>query len=225
MASNITGSAVGSGVVMVNSGGTFAGNGILSGAVAVNSGGTFAPGPGPGFGAMIVSNNVTLAGGSTTMVQIRHSPRTNDAAIITGTLTEGGTLAVADGGTGGFAAGDSFNLFSVGNFSGTFTNFVLPPLTGNLAWNTGTVKTNGTLSIVALTAPLISNVRLSGNNLVMSGTGGTGNWPYLLLAATNLVAPQWNPITTNQFDSAGNFALTNVVNVNQPQLFYRLQLQ
>ena len=224
-ASNPTGSATGSGNVAVNSGGTLAGNGIISGAVSVNSGGTFAPGPVTGFGTMTISNNLTLAGGSTTLVQVRHSPRTNDAAKITGTLNEGGTLNVADGGAGGFAGGDSFILFSAGNFSGTFTNFVLPPLTGNLAWNTNTVKTSGTLSVVALTSPMISGIHTSGTNLVISGSGGPSNWPYLTLAATNLTAPVWIPIATNQFDAAGNFIVTNPISPNRAQTFYKMQLQ
>ena len=225
MASNTTGSATGTGNVTINSGGTLAGNGIISGAVNVTSGGTFAPGPTPGFGAMIISNNVTLAGGSTTMVQVRHSPRTNDVAILTGTLAEAGTLNVSDGGAGGFTAGDSFKLFTAVGYTGAFTNFVLPSLTGNLAWNTSAVKTNGTLSVLALTAPLISSFKLSGNNLIMSGTGGVNGWPYFLLASTNLTSSVWVSIATNQFDAAGNFSLTNAINPAQPKTFYRLQLQ
>jgi len=225
MASNAIGSATGYGSVTVNSGGTLAGNGIISGAVTVNAGGTFAPGPGPGFGAMILSNSVTLAGGSTTLVQVRHSPKTNDVAIILGTLAQNGTLNVADGGAGGFAAGDSFKLFNAGGISGAFTNFILPALTGNLAWNTSAVKTSGTLSIVALTAPLISSVKLSGTNLVISATGGPGSWPYLELASTNLVSAPWLPVVTNQFDPAGNGSVTNAINPNLPQKFYKLQLQ
>ncbi len=222
--SNSTSSATGAGAVTVNFGGTLAGNGIIFGAVTVNSGGIFAPGPNPGFGTMIISNNVTLSGSSTTMVQVRHSPRTNDAAIVTGTLAEGGTLNVADGGAGGFAAGDSFRLFNAGGFSGTFSNFVLPSLAGNLAWNTSPIKTNGTLSIVVLTAPLISNVRLSGTNFVISGAGGAINWPYVVLAATNLTSLAWTPVATNQFDANGNFNFTNAMTPGQTQLFYKLQL-
>jgi autotransporter-associated beta strand protein len=225
MASNIAGSATGSGAVTVDAGGALAGNGIISGAVSVNSGGVFAPGPGPGFGAMIISNNLTLAGGSTTTVQVRHSPRTNDVATVTGTLAEGGTLYVADGGAGGFAAGDSFKLFNAVTFSGTFTNFVLPSLTGKLAWNTSVVKNIGTLSIVALTAPLIANVQLSGTNLVISGSGGTTNWPYVVLTSTNLTSLAWTPVVTNQFDAGGNFNFTNKVSPAQPQTFFKLLLQ
>ena len=225
MASNTAGSATGFGAVTVNSGGTLAGNGILSGAVSVNSGGTFAPGPGPGFGAMIISNNVTLSGGSTTLVQVRHSPRTNDVAIVTGTFAEAGTLIVSDDGAGGFTTSDSFKFFNAGSFSGAFTNFVLPTLTVNLAWNTGALKTSGTLSIIALTSPVISGVRLSGTKLVISGAGGPASWPYLVLSATNLAAPQWTPQATNQFDAAGNFIVTNAFNPLSPQTYYKLQLQ
>jgi len=225
MASNTIGSATGYGTVTVNTGGTLAGNGTVSGAVTVNAGGTFAPGPGPGFGALTLSNNVTLAGGSTTLAQIRHSPRTNDVAIILGTLSQNGTLTVTDGGAGGFAAGDSFKLFNAGTISGAFTNFNLPALTGNLVWNTGAVKTSGTLSIVALTAPVVSSAKLSGTGLVISGSGGTVSWPYVVLTGTNLAAGPWLPVATNQFDASGNFIFTNLITPNLPKAFYRLQVQ
>ncbi len=94
MANNTAGSATGSGAVAVNSGGTLAGTGIISGAVTVNSGGALAPGN--PLGTLTISNNLTLAAGSTTFMQVQHSPLTNNAVKISGTLTEGGTLNVTN---------------------------------------------------------------------------------------------------------------------------------
>ncbi|MGH8024036.1 MAG: autotransporter-associated beta strand repeat-containing protein, partial [Limisphaerales bacterium] len=128
VAGNSTGSATGSGVVNVNSGGTLTGKGIISGAVTVNSGGSLLPGD--PLGVLTISNNLALAAGSMTVVQVQHSPLTNDAVKISGTLNEGGTLNVTSAG-GTLANGDSFKLFSAANYSGTFSGFVLPPLTGN----------------------------------------------------------------------------------------------
>jgi autotransporter-associated beta strand protein len=222
MVSNSVGSATGSGAVSVNSGGTLSGNGIISGTVTLNSGGALAPGK--PLGTLTLSNNLTLGGGSTTFMQIQRSPRTNSVAKILGTLNEGGTLNVTNIG-GALLSGDSFQLFDAQNYSGGFTNVTLPALTGSLAWNTNALKISGTISVITLTSPTISGIQLSGTNLVMSGSGGVSNWPYLVLATTNLVAPIWLPLSTNQFDSAGNFLITNPVSPARLQTFYKLQLQ
>jgi rhamnogalacturonan endolyase len=211
------------------SGGRLGGIGVISGAaVTVNSGGGFAPGPAAaGLGTLTVSNNLTLAAGSTTFMQVRHSPLTNNAAKITGTLTEGGTLVVTNIGASALTNGDSYQLFNAGNYSGAFANFVLPPLTSGLVWNTNTLNTSGTLSVVTLASPTIAGLNVVGGNLIISGSGGVNSWPYYLLASTNLTLPaaQWTRVATNQFDTGGNFILTNAVNPNWPQTFYRLQLQ
>jgi len=208
---NPAGSGTGSGAVNVNSGGTLGGTGIITGAVTVNSGGALAPGN--SLGTLTISNNLTLVAGSTTFMQIQHSPLTNDMVKISGTLTAGGTLNVTNIGAGAFANGDTFKLFNVVGYSGSFTGFVLPPLMGNLVWNTNTLKNSGTLSVVALAPP--------------SGSGGASLWPYFLLASTNLALPaaQWMSVASNQFDMDGNFAVTNAVNPSWPQTFYRLELQ
>jgi hypothetical protein len=72
---------------------------------------------------------------------------------------------------------------------------------------------------------LISSAKLSGTGLVISGTGGTANWPYVVLIRTNLIAGQWLPIATNQFDASGNFSFTNSITPGLPRAFYQLQLQ
>jgi rhamnogalacturonan endolyase len=223
--SNIDGSATGYGAVNVANGGTLAGNGIIGGAVTINSGGALAPGN--PLGTLTLSNNLTLAAGSTTFVQVQHSPMTNDVVKILGTLTESGTLNVTNGGVAAFAAGDTFNLFTAGSYSGAFTGIVLPPLTGNLAWNTNALKTAGVLSVVALTPPTIGTPNLAGGNLIISGSGGLAGWPFYLLGSTNVTLPaaQWTRLATNQFDGSGNFMLTNTIDSSLPRTFYRIQLQ
>jgi hypothetical protein len=141
-----------------------------------------------------------------------------------GTLTEGGTLNVTNPGVA-LVNGDTFKLFNAANFSGTFAGFILPSLTGNLVWNTNTLKNSGTLSVVTLTPPVISSIQIVNGNFVITGSGGVNSWPYYILAATNLLSPVWLPVATNQFDAAGNFSATNPISVVQPQTFYRLKLQ
>jgi rhamnogalacturonan endolyase len=75
--------------------------------------------------------------------------------------------------------------------------------------------------------PSITGFHLSGNQLTLSGTGGTPDWRYYLLTTTNVTSPasQWTRLATNQFDASGNFALTNLLNPNLLQSFFRLQMQ
>ena len=225
MVSNSVGTATGLGPVTVFNGGALAGSGIISGAVTVNSGGALAPGD--PLGALTLSNSLTLAAGSSTFVQLEHSPLANDAVNVMGALTEGGMLSVSNIGIAALANGDSFQLFNAASYSGAFSGYVLPPLTGSLRWNTSALNSSGVLSVIALTSPSITNLQMVNGSLVMSGSGGVGNWPYYLLSSTNIALPvaQWTPIATNQFDASGNFVLTNAVSTSSPRMFYQIQLQ
>jgi rhamnogalacturonan endolyase len=223
LANNPTGSATGTGSVLVASGGALGGTGTVSGTVTVNSGGTLSPGN--PLGTLTINNNLNLLGGSTTQVQVQHAPPANDAVTVNGTLTQAGTLVVNQLDANAFTAGDTYQLLNATSFAGTFTNFVLPTLTGNLAWNTHAFQNTGTLSVVALNSPTIGGIRLSGGNLVISGGGGASQWPFLLLSTTNLSMPAWIVVATNQFDASGNFILTNAISPGSPQTFYKLELQ
>jgi len=222
---NTNGTATGFGSVTIANGGTLAGNGIVAGPVTVNSGGALAPGN--PLGTLRVTNNLTLSAGSSTYVQVQHSPLTNDSVTVLGTLAEGGTLNVTNSGAAALAVGDTFHLFNAGTYSGSFSSLVLPQLSGGLAWNTNALKTAGVLSVMALSSPTIATTTLSGGNLVLIGSGGINGWTYYLLTSTNLNLPvaQWARVATNQFDGSGNFSVTNAVNPAAPQTYYRIQLQ
>ena len=174
-----------------------------------------------------MGGDLTLASGSTTWIQIAHSPFTNSALNISGTLNAGGALVVTNAGAAALANGDSFQLFNAANYAGAFSSMVLPSLATNLLWNTNALMTSGTLSIVTLAPPTITAIQFNGVDLTVSGSGGINGWPYVMLGTTNLAVGPWLPVVTNQFDSSGNFTLTltNVLNLNQPQTFYKLQLQ
>jgi hypothetical protein len=60
----------------------------------------------------------------------------------------------------------------------------------------------------------------------LSGSGGTTNGTYYLLASTNIALPlnRWSRVATNHFDAKGNFIFTNAFGTNSPQSFYRLQM-
>ncbi len=226
VALNSGGSATGTNAVAVNSTGTLAGNGIVAGPVTVNAGGTLTPGiSGSPLATLTISNSLTLAASSTTRVSIQASPLSNAVVKVTGMFTEGGTLIVTNLG-GALLSGQTFQLFNAPNITGGFAGLVLPPLTGRLVWNTSLLNTAGTLSIVTLSSPTVATVQSAGLNLVLAGSGGTINWPYYLLASSNLTGAPWLPVATNQFDNSGNFSLTltNAFIPGAPNMFYRLQL-
>ncbi len=220
---NLTGSATGAGDVIVQNGGVLGGTGSVDGSITVAAGGALVPGG--TFNDLSIGNDLTLAAGSTTTMQIQHSPLTNNAVDIGDTLTAGGALVVTNVSGSPPALGDSFQLFNAENYAGAFTSLTLPTLATKLCWNTNLLNTSGIISVVALTSPMISGIQTSGTNLVISGSGGPSNWPYLTLATTNLTAPVWIPVVTNQFDAAGNFSVTNPISPNRPQTFYKMQLQ
>lgn len=222
---NSSGSGTGFGTVTVASGGTLGGSGTVSGATTVNSGGTLSPGN--SISTLTFSNALTLNSGCTNYFEISKSPTTNDVAKVLGALTCGGTLIVTNISANALAAGDSFKLFSAASYSGAFAKIILPPLPAGLGWNTNTVNTNGTLSVVIVTTPVMQPVLFFANSLVFTGTGGVANASYYLLGSSNLAAPltNWTRLLTNQFDNNGNFNFTNLMDANSPQNFYILQLQ
>jgi hypothetical protein len=77
-------------------------------------------------------------------------------------------------------------------------------------------------------SPSIQSFNLSGTTLTISGTSGTADAQYVVLASTNLTLPlaQWTPVFTNAFDASGNFAsslgLTNTLSAGAGQQFFIL---
>ena len=207
------------------SGQMLAGNGTVKGNVVVSSGATFAP----GIGTMSLNNTLTFNSGSTMLVQINKSlSPSNSLAQVSGNAVYGGTLAVTNVGTNAFAAGDSFKIFTAAGYSGAFTG-VVPAIPGiNLAWNTNSLGSDGTLSVVAspTSSPQIVTSTMNGNNFVFSGSNGVPGWPYWVLSSTNLMLPttNWSLISTGAFDASGNFIFTNPVDAGAPQNFYLLEL-
>ena len=221
---NSPGSLATGSVVAVNGVGTLGGNGAINGTVMVKDGGTLAPGS--PLGTLTFGNSLTLAAGCTNIFEISHSPLTNDAAHISGALTNGGTLIVTTIGGTQFGPGDTFKLFQAAAYNGTFSSVSLPSLPVGLARNTNSLNTSGTISVVLTTTPVILSPSISSGGLGLSGTGGVGNAAFYLLCSTNLAAPvtNWTRLLTNQFDACGNFNFSNGLDPNAPQKFYLIQI-
>jgi hypothetical protein len=74
--------------------------------------------------------------------------------------------------------------------------------------------------------PLITAFKISGGNLVVTGTNGTAGANYSVLTSTNLALPlaNWTAIATNQFGPGGAVNFTNPLNPNLPQTYFRLRV-
>jgi len=91
----------------------------------------------------------------------------------------------------------------------------------------GDTQQTGTGEIMLLPPPNIRSATLNSGNLSISGSGGISSGVFYLLCSPNLTLPiaQWTCISTNVFDSSGNFNLAIPTDPTQSELFYVLKLQ
>ena len=213
----VNGSLAAASAVTVTANGTLSGSGTVGGPVTVN--GTITPGNPGTNGLLTCSANVTINGAAL----MKLNNLTNDALMVGGTLTYGGTLNVPVL-AGTPALNNSFKLFTAASYSGNFTVTNLPALSSGLAWNWN--PANGTLSVV-------SGVNLNPTNIVVSVNGSslTLSWPadhtgWTLQSQTNSLNVGLNPNPGAWVNVAGSTAVDSVnitMDPNQPTVFYRLQ--
>jgi hypothetical protein len=70
-------------------------------------------------------------------------------------------------------------------------------------------------------------MQVSGGNLILKGTGGLALGTYYVITATNLMTPlaDWVTVSTNMYDTNGNFSVTNSLLPGVGQSFYRIKEQ
>lgn len=89
----------------------------------------------------------------------------------------------------------------------------------------GSSTTNQVGYITVNPLPTISSTTLSGENLILSGSGGlaVAGAQYRILNSTNITVPlaNWTPVWTNVFELDGSFSYTNSP-VTGPANFFRL---
>ncbi len=216
----------------LTSGQTLGGIGAVAGNLVESAGATIAPagtnttiGITAGSnqtGAITATGNITLNG--TTVIKLNGSG-TNDSVAAGGNLSYGGTLSLANISGTPLAAGNTFQVFSVGgSISGSFAS-IMPTTPGTgLAWNTNQLS-SGVLSVVSTAGPVLTSIAAFGGNLILSGSGGSPSGTFYVLTATNLVTPltNWVAWSTNNYDSGGNFRVTNPITAGTPQRFFRIK--
>jgi hypothetical protein len=222
------------GFITVNSGGTVSGNGPFTGGINVLAGGTIAPNMYGTTTTMATTAGVTNAGNITLQVNKTATVTNADKITCTATFVNTGTITVTTNSsmTVPFAAGDSFALFTLTNYSALAgVTPTLPVLPSSLAW-TNKLAINGTIAVVAngpgiFTNPTgIASFSLNGANLTITGTNGQAGDAYYVLGTTNLALPvsQWTVLWTNVPGSAGSytFTATNAVIPGAEQQYYIL---
>jgi autotransporter-associated beta strand protein len=205
--------------------GTLSGTGILAGDVVVNSGGNLAPGAAT-RGTLTVNGDITLGGNFTARVSAGGSPANDQLAGAT-SITYGGTLTIVNEGPA-LNASHTFKLFDATAYSGSFAS-ISPATPGpGLAWNTGTLTTDGTLRISAAGGPDPTPTNIVSS---VSGTTLTLSWPASHTGWT--LQTQTNPLSTGLITTGAWFAVPGSTSTNQvqftidksnPAVFFRLYL-
>jgi autotransporter-associated beta strand protein len=193
--------------------GTVAGDAVING--KINPGDALINQP---IGTLTFLHHLTLAG-STTMELNRTNTPANADKISANTLTLGGVLTVTNIGDA-LQTGDTFTLFH-GTLNGSFTATNLP---SNVTWDTSLLGSQGIIKVLSASVqqPYMTKISISGGNVIISGTNAAPGQTYNVLTSTNLASGQWIPISTNTFSSSV-FSITNPVNGNAPQSFYRMK--
>jgi autotransporter-associated beta strand protein len=202
--------AIGASSVSVT-GGTLGGNGLVNGPVTVQSGGRLAPGA--SIGVLTISNSLTLLG--VTLMELDAAANTNDLVRGLSSVNYGGTLTLSNL-AGTVTASNTFKLFSANSYVGAFAVLIPAAPGSDLAWNTNTLATDGTLRLVSTVRPGISNA-LSGNALTLSWPADHIGWH--LQAQTNSLTGNWVDVPTSPWTNQMNFT----IDPNLGSVFYRLR--
>ncbi|MEI7533309.1 MAG: autotransporter-associated beta strand repeat-containing protein [Verrucomicrobiae bacterium] len=203
------------GTTTVNAGG-LGGIGSLASPVIIAASATLSPGD--SIGTLTINNNLTLAAGSKTVMELNKANSTNDAVMGLATVTYGGTLTVTNlGGT--FAGGESYQLFSATTYNpGNFSATNLPPLVPGLHWVW--TPTTGTLSVSGTPTPTSITPSVSGGVLTLTWPGAYVGWSAQSNSVGLASANDWHTIPGSQ-------SVTNLIITMDPALtnvFYRLTL-
>ena len=211
------------------SGQTLGGIGAVNGKLVVSSGAIVSPAGTNTTGAnatgtIAASGNITLGG--TTVIKL-NGPGTNDAVGTLGSIVYGGTLNLVNISGTPLVAGNSFQIFSAGSYSGSFAN-VTPTTPGaGLAWDK-THLNSGIINVIsAPSGPVVSSESIVGGNFIISGSNGTPGSNYVVLTSTNvaLALTNWTPVLTNTYDGTGAFHATNAINPAARRGFYIIRSQ
>ena len=208
-------------LTLASAAGLLSGIGTVNGSLAVSAGATLSPagtnttiGITTGAnttGTISATNAVVLTGTSTLKL---NGSGVNDQVQAGTSITYGGTLNLVNISGAPLANGNSFQIFNATSYTGSFTSITPAQPGAGLAWDTSQLNTLGFIGLAGCASqPVVNSVRVSGGNLIFSGTNGTASQSYSVLTTTNLATPiaNWVPLLTNNFDGTGAFSVTNAI--------------
>ncbi len=214
----------------------------------VNNGGRLSPGDEGVAGETIITGNYTANAGSTLSIDIKgaavataftNSGAFYDTVAVSGTASLDGNLVVR---TNGFTPTptSAFTILSAGSVSGAFANLTGGRVTVSGSTNTFAVLVTATSVIltnysgagstpsVAPTNIVAQVVNLSGiNQIILSGSGGSGSSGYSVLSTTNpgLLRANWSINATGvPFGPGGSIAYTNPISAGVPARFFQIRV-
>jgi len=199
--------------------GTLGGHGTYAGPVAVSAGATFSPGA--SIGTITINNTLTLAAGSTTVMEVNKTAGTSD--LVTGTantINYGGTLVLKNL-SGTLQVGDTFTLFTAGSRTGSFSSVVSQTPNQTVTWNTSNLAVNGTVSVASVVAaPVALTSVVSGGMLNLSWPASQIGWQlqYQINPSTVGLNSNWLPVPGSTTVNSISLPLDST----EPTEFFRL---
>jgi hypothetical protein len=147
----------------------------------------------------------------------------NDVIQAGGSIAYGGVLNLANISGSSLAAGNSFQVFNAASISGSFASITPTTPGSGLTWDLSQIN-SGIVAVVGVAQPLVNSTHVSGTNFILSGINGKANGTFVVYATTNVntLFTNWVAISTNSFDGAGAFHVTNGIPPASPRRFFRL---
>jgi autotransporter-associated beta strand protein len=195
---NTTGSATGTGDLIVNSSATLAGTGIISGSVFVNNNASLAPGIN-GIGTIKFQSDLSLDSNSITLIDVNTISKTNDLIDIGGKANLNGILKI-NLVNGSFTEGNEFKIFNAASFTGNFKQIIPAIPAEGLRWDIRDLNTSGIIRVVAPAQTIIFDVPIGKKygdepfNLTVKG-GASGNPVVLTIISGDAVAISGTTVT------------------------------
>jgi hypothetical protein len=190
-------------------------------------------------GTLIVTNRIGSPGAAipaiaitNAMLGLKVNGANNTTNVVAANLIASGLNVLRIDAVENVEGNATIPLISYATLSGSVsTNFALQlpaGFAGNLVDNAAEKRIDLDIAPAPpVPAPFISEVRLSGGDLIISGTNGVPGQSYHVLTSTNLALPlaQWTLLSSNVIaDSNGLFGFTNGIPPEASMRFYLLQV-
>jgi T5SS/PEP-CTERM-associated repeat protein len=211
------------GGLVISSNAVLTGAGTVIGNVFVRSGAMIAPGTSNNLFTTL-NGSLVLSNGSSTVLKLNALSASAWHFEGATSVTLGGTLRLTNL-AGAFGDGQSFRLFSSSNLQGAFSSITPTSPGPGLKWNTNQLSVDGTLRVCNIHAlpPVITSAQCTASNFLIYASAGVPYDPCFVLTSTNLTS--WEYRMTNTFNTYGNVTITNVVFLDEPARFFRLQVE